>query len=178
MSEREDQFREKLRTEGKMPAFKKRGTELREEGATKKDSWQLAASEFGYAADSEQPDCDDGSSNTESLMKAAKRASEAFDSAATNSPHTSSATLAHEIQFALDNLPRIGHPSAPETWFIEPSEAPTPACWSMLMMAARNQSQFLRLAFNELTAAHKHVRQVELLEKDEALWRSYSENKL
>ena len=81
MSQHEDEFREKLRTEGKMPAFKKRVAQLREEGATKKDSWHLAASEFGYAADTEQPDCDDVASNSQALLAAAEKATEAFSAA-------------------------------------------------------------------------------------------------
>ena len=73
----------------------------------------------------------------------------------------------------FDNLHKIGHPLAPETWCIEPSEAPSPAAWNMLMMAANQKGQFMRLVFNEMTAVHKHVRRMEVFQREEELMRGY-----
>jgi hypothetical protein len=177
VSEREDEFREKLRTEGKMPAFKKRVTELREEGATKKDSWHQAASEFGYVADTEQPACEDVASNSQALRAAAEKATEAFSAVESDATETISAPLSPEIQFALDNLHRIGHASLPDTWCIEPSEAPSAAAWSMLLLAVRNQAQFMRLVFGQLTESHKKAEELARLEAADVALEDYWQQK-
>jgi hypothetical protein len=173
MAQREDQFRDRLRSEGKMPAFKNRVKELREEGVPKADSWGQAAAEFGYVREMEQPENDHIPFNTESLVKAVQSASEAFAPAETEVTETGAMTLPTEIQFAMDNMHRIGHPLDPNTWCIEPTEAPSAAAWSMLKMAVRNQAQFMRLVFGQLTESHKKAEELARMEAADAALEDY-----
>lgn len=63
--------------------------------------------------------------------------------------------LPSPIAFALNNMHLIVDPDRPGKWFIKPNDAPDPASWNMLMMAARNRSAFMQIVTKELIAIQK-----------------------
>ena len=162
MSEQEDQFRDKLRREGKMPAFKTRVKGLRNAGASKLESWHTTAREFGYEPKKTPPEDDgdddeDDSADAPEYYDTREQNSNAFPVPGTPHPHLASTHLPPEIQFALNNMHRIGNPYQPHTWKVQPQEAPSAAAWNMLMLAVGNKTHFMRMVFSELTAAQKVV---------------------
>ena len=78
MTEKADRFREQLRQEGRMPAFKARVKELRAKGVSRSESWNMAAAEFGYAPDKDRPqrpECEITEANAQ-LLEAESREEE------------------------------------------------------------------------------------------------------
>lgn len=173
MSEQDDLFRDKLRREGRMPAFKRRVKALRDAGAPKLESWHTAAREFGYepkktAAEDDSHDDEDDSADAPEYYDIPEQDTDAFPVPGTPNPHLESTHLPQEIQFALNNMHRIGNPYQPHTWKVQPQEAPSAAAWNMLMLAVGNKTQFMKMVFSELTAAQKAVEEQKTTQQDEA----------
>ncbi len=153
MPKQQDAFREELRAAGKMTHFKGRVKQLRDDGMPKTESWLQAAKEYGYRDQPDEPD-DTEDSEHDPRITVAQHIEDSFNMA-NNGSDGSPSCLPPVIAFALDNLHAIPNPYRPDTWLIEPGDAPSRAAWNYLMMAVANQATFLRIVTNEVRENHK-----------------------
>lgn len=121
-----DEFWEHLKSEGLMKEFKSRRVALEGDGVSKKESWNLAAQEFGFGGSSSDNHSTESSSSPRKAPPKPKRPSKKqFEGKV--------ASLRAEFQWVYEN-------AALED--VKPEDAPSSGAWGLLEFARNDPRTF------------------------------------
>ena len=71
-------------------------------------------------------------------------------------------TIEEDIAWARKNVYKIGDPEIKESWMIDPKDAPSATAWQMLMFAATDKREFVKMVLAQRKEERDHQRKLEL----------------